>query len=88
MTKFRSKADLISTEELLRLYEVPFTNPAGGEGPGRCAGCDAELPTEGHFAKHFHVPDARYVNLGWCPFKDARKYDLTDIPSDIPHPPA
>lgn len=86
MTKFRSKADLITAEELASLFCIPFTNPEGGEGPGKCSGCHADLPTEGHFAKHFHVPDPRYKNLGWCPFKDARQFDLTDIPADIPHP--
>ena len=88
MTKFRSKADLIPAEELARLEKIPFTNPEGDRRgtAGRCSGCDAELPTEAAFARHFHVPDARYPNLGWCPFKDARKFDLTDIPADIPRP--
>lgn len=32
-----------------------------------CAGCGAELATEGDFARHFAIPDTRYLNLGYCP---------------------
>lgn len=32
-----------------------------------CDGCGAELETEGDFARHFTIPDSRYLNLGNCP---------------------
>lgn len=32
-----------------------------------CTGCDTFLETEADFAKHFHVPDRRFKNLGNCP---------------------
>lgn len=35
----------------------------------RCSGCDTMLATEGDFARHFHVPDDRLLNLGDCPVK-------------------
>ena len=35
----------------------------------RCAGCNELLTTEGDFARHFLVPDVRYMNLGYCPNK-------------------
>lgn len=35
----------------------------------RCSGCDAMLATEGDFARHFSIPDSRYLNLGDCPVK-------------------
>lgn len=33
----------------------------------RCSGCDELLKTEADFAKHFLIPDERYLNLGDCP---------------------
>lgn len=36
---------------------------------GECHGCGLLLKTEGDFARHFTVPDARYLNLGECPDK-------------------
>lgn len=33
-----------------------------------CDSCNLYLSTEADFAKHFTVPDARYLNLGDCPF--------------------
>jgi hypothetical protein len=35
-----------------------------------CSGCGAVLETEADFAKHFLIPDERYLNLGYCPVKD------------------
>lgn len=32
-----------------------------------CSGCGTRLATEGDFARHFTVPDSRYLNLGECP---------------------
>ena len=40
----------------------------------KCSGCGTELATEGDFARHFTVPDARYRNLGDCP-KSRRRID-------------
>lgn len=34
-----------------------------------CSGCGKFLETEGDFARHFTVPDSRYLNLGECPSK-------------------
>lgn len=36
-----------------------------------CAGCGTELVTEGDFARHFTIPDSRFLNLGDCPRKGA-----------------
>jgi hypothetical protein len=33
----------------------------------KCAGCDTLLETEADFAKHFTIPDSRFLNLGDCP---------------------
>lgn len=33
----------------------------------RCSGCGLLLLTEAEFAKHFVLPDTRYLNLGDCP---------------------
>lgn len=32
-----------------------------------CSGCRAYLATEADFAKHFIVPNPRFLNLGECP---------------------
>jgi hypothetical protein len=32
-----------------------------------CSGCGTVLETEADFAKHFLIPDERYLNLGDCP---------------------
>lgn len=32
-----------------------------------CSGCGTYLETEADFAKHFVIPDIRYLNLGNCP---------------------
>lgn len=32
-----------------------------------CTGCGTVLVTEADFAKHFTVPDLRFLNLGDCP---------------------
>lgn len=32
-----------------------------------CGGCGTYLATEADFAKHFEIPDTRYLNLGNCP---------------------
>lgn len=34
-----------------------------------CAGCGVYLATEEDFARHFLIPDVRYLNLGRCPDK-------------------
>lgn len=36
-----------------------------------CSGCGEILETEWDFAKHFVIPDERYLNLGDCPKKAA-----------------
>ena len=35
----------------------------------KCAGCGVQLNSEAEFAKHFRIPDERYLNLGECPDK-------------------
>lgn len=35
--------------------------------------CGTYLATEADFAKHYTIPDERYLNLGDCPIKDAGK---------------
>lgn len=54
-----TKWDLISDTERTALNATPFG--------GACSACGQVLATEGDFARHFIVPDARYRNLGWCP---------------------
>jgi hypothetical protein len=49
--------------EMRWLEATPFT-----VGTGACSKCEAPLPTEADFARHFVVPDIRYPNLGYCPF--------------------
>lgn len=36
----------------------------------KCGGCGTLLVTEGDFARHFTIPDPRFLNLGNCPEKD------------------
>jgi hypothetical protein len=38
---------------------------------GKCTCCGEALETEGDFARHFVVPDVRYLNLGGCPVNNA-----------------
>ena len=59
----RTKADLISAEQLDALDRTPFG--------GSCASCGEILVTEGDFARHFLIPDERYLNLGECPMRRA-----------------
>lgn len=54
-----TKADLITTYELKLLD--------GTECGLLCDRCREHLPTEGDFARHFVIPDAKYLNLGDCP---------------------
>jgi hypothetical protein len=35
-----------------------------------CSGCGQHHETEADFAKHYLIPDERYLNLGYCPNKD------------------
>jgi hypothetical protein len=35
-----------------------------------CGKCGAYHETEADFAKHYVIPDTRYLNLGWCPNGD------------------
>jgi hypothetical protein len=49
------------TRELQHLESVSFGRP--------CSGCGELLATEADFAKHFVVPDPRFLNLGECPVK-------------------
>lgn len=56
----QTKWDLIDADERRALANTPCHHVA-------CAGCDITLFTEADFAKHFIVPDARYLNIGHCP---------------------
>lgn len=39
-----------------------------------CSGCDTLLKTEADFARHFEIPDSRYLNLGDCPNNPRKKH--------------
>jgi hypothetical protein len=54
-----TKWDLITEAYHGKLVETSFGHP--------CSGCGEMLHTEADFARHFIVPDVRYVNLGFCP---------------------
>jgi len=69
MHSMRTKADLISAEELAALDRTPTSRH--NVGPMKCVRCRIELATEGDFARHFLIPDERYLNLGNCPSKYA-----------------
>ncbi len=62
-----TKADLITTNQLTLLDRTDCGL--------RCSACDLLLETEGDFARHFVIPDARYLNLGQCP--TAPRFDRT-----------
>jgi hypothetical protein len=47
-----------------------------------CAGCGTILATEADFAKHFLIPDERFLNTGTCPRKDRE----TDLDAIVPFP--
>ena len=64
----RTKADIISAEDLAMLDRMPIMPRPNGE-PMKCVRCREVLRTEGDFARHFVVPDERYLNLGNCPTK-------------------
>jgi hypothetical protein len=68
--EMRSKADILIARgqeaEVAALDNTPIPPRPNGE-VMRCAGCGEHLPTEGAFARHFLVPDERYLNLGNCP---------------------
>ena len=68
-SEMRTKADLISAEELAALDRTPITRVHGE--PIKCPRCRVELATEGDSARHFLIPDERYLNLGNCPSKYA-----------------
>jgi hypothetical protein len=38
-----------------------------------CSGCGAALETEADFARHYLVPDERFLNLGYCPIRRAKE---------------
>jgi hypothetical protein len=64
----RTKWDVL--EERLRTLRKLEREMAGMERTefGRpCAGCGEVLATEADFARHFLIPDERYLNLGRCP---------------------
>lgn len=62
--KLRKEADELNAY-LASLDQTPFT----ANGTGKCSACGTHLETEGDFARHFEVPDLRYLNLGDCPVK-------------------
>ncbi len=71
----RTKADLISKEQLEALDRVPINCP--------CSYCRELLVTEGDFARHFVLPNERHLNLGECPKRVAdRSPDSLGLPSD------
>jgi hypothetical protein len=50
-------------DEIKYLENTPFVV----NGTGECSGCREVLATEKDFAKHFLIPDERFLNLGNCP---------------------
>lgn len=44
-----------------------------------CSGCGAHLATEADFAKHYVIPDPRYLGLGSCPVADADKESTPNV---------
>ena len=59
-TTMATKWDLITEDKRARLDATPTRDDMA------CARCGEKLPTEGAFARHFTVPDSRYLNLGYC----------------------
>lgn len=57
-----TKWDFLTDAERKELDAAPFK-----DGDGSCGRCGEALPTEGHFARHYVIPDLRYLNLGCCP---------------------
>lgn len=45
----------------------------------RCTGCGELLATEGDFARHYTIPDTRYLNLGDCPNKGFDFHDADGV---------
>lgn len=68
-----TKADLIDELTLNELYATPFAS-----GTGACSKCGTRFETEGDFAAHYYIPDARYLNLGNCP-SDSQVLSTTNI---------
>ena len=57
--KAYTKADLITADVL---EDLEHTHCGLS-----CDGCGTRLETEADFARHFVLPDGRYLNLGECP---------------------
>jgi hypothetical protein len=66
--KAQEEANNIATQ-LQGLALTPFKDGV----TGRCSGCGALLQTEADFAKHFLIPDERFLNLGYCPNKKGQE---------------
>lgn len=71
-----TKWDFMSPAQMQRLSKIPFLkcewDPETGKErvvPGSCGQCGHPTPTEAEFAKHFVIPDLRYLGLGYCPNK-------------------
>lgn len=68
------KWDFLSPAQMQSYANTPFEQAGDWDdetgsftyGPGKCE-CGHPLPTEAEFAKHFVVPDLRFLNLGNCP---------------------
>lgn len=50
-----------------------------------CTGCGVNLHTEADFAKHFIVPDPRYLNWGRCPEVLKQEAAAAQKAKDITH---
>lgn len=65
-----TKWDFMSPAQMQGLANMPFLQSTeDGYVPGKCGACKHPLPTEAEFAKHFVIPDIRYLGLGYCPNK-------------------
>jgi hypothetical protein len=49
-----------------------LTGPDGAKEYISCSRCGTEFETEADFAKHYLIPDERYLNLGECPNKEEK----------------
>lgn len=56
--------------EIKGLETTPCDLRCGGVFYPDYGGCGEYFETEADFAKHFVIPDTRFLNLGWCPHSD------------------
>jgi hypothetical protein len=63
----KAREEVTRQEEVLTwLRNTPFKE-LGTDELGQCSKCHRVFPTEADFARHFLIPDERYLNIGYCP---------------------